>query len=90
MLRASSLGRRPQRSVTKSKKLEHVIHVMRVLGIEHIRNNLVGDAEKRGISGGQKKRVNIGVELVAMPAIVFMDECAAPAHPDGPWPLRHA
>ena len=47
---------------------------MRVLGIEHIRNNLVGDAEKRGISGGQKKRVNIGVELAAMPAIIFMDE----------------
>ena len=62
------------RSVAKPKKIEHVIHVMRVLGIEHIRNNLVGDATRRGISGGQKKRVNIGVELVAMPAIVFMDE----------------
>ena len=39
-----------------------------------VRNHLVGDAAKRGISGGQKKRVNIGMELVAMPAIMFMDE----------------
>ena len=34
----------------------------------------VGSADKRGISGGQKKRVNIGIELAAMPSIIFMDE----------------
>jgi len=51
-----------------------VIHVMSVLGMMHIRDHLVGDAQRRGISGGQKKRVNIGVELAAMPAILFMDE----------------
>jgi len=34
----------------------------------------VGSVEKRGISGGQRKRVNIGVELVAKPSLLFMDE----------------
>lgn len=29
------------------------------LGLETIRNSLVGTVEKRGISGGQRKRVNI-------------------------------
>lgn len=28
----------------------------------------------RGVSGGERKRVNIGVELIADPAILFMDE----------------
>ncbi|CUE70979.1 ABC transporter, putative [Bodo saltans] len=30
--------------------------------------------KKRGISGGQRKRVNIGMEMVALPAILFLDE----------------
>jgi len=52
----------------------HVNQVVKTLGLEHVAHNVVGDPEKRGISGGQKKRVNIGMELAAMPAIIFMDE----------------
>ena len=39
-----------------------------------MQNSIVGTEERRGISGGQKKRVNIGMELAAMPSILFMDE----------------
>ena len=42
--------------------------------LENIRNSVVGSTEKRGISGGQRKRVNIGIELVADPSILFLDE----------------
>ena len=45
-----------------------------VLGLLKVQNALVGNPEKRGVSGGQKKRVNIGMELVAMPSFLFMDE----------------
>ena len=62
------------RSSPRPAKVRHVMHVLEVLRIEHIRDSLVGDATRRGISGGQKKRVNIGMELVAMPAVCFMDE----------------
>jgi len=34
----------------------------------------IGDTQERGISGGQRKRVNIGIELVADPWMLFLDE----------------
>jgi len=39
-----------------------------------VQNELIGSVSSRGISGGQRKRVNIGVELVADPTILFLDE----------------
>ena len=35
---------------------------------------MIGDEEVRGISGGQRKRVNVGLELVADPIMLFLDE----------------
>lgn len=61
-------------STAADTRLSHVGDVIKTLGLNHVRDSVVGSAEARGISGGQKKRVNIGMELVAMPAVVFMDE----------------
>ena len=44
------------------------------LGIEHVQHTAIGDEYSRGISGGQRKRVNIGIEMVADPSILFLDE----------------
>ena len=44
------------------------------LGISHVQHSIIGDERTRGISGGQRKRVNIGIELVADPSILFLDE----------------
>ena len=48
--------------------------MLRALDLCHVRDIPIGDEKKRGISGGQRKRVNIGMELVALPSILFLDE----------------
>jgi len=39
-----------------------------------IRNVIIGSSEKKGISGGQRKRVNLAMELLTAPSILFLDE----------------
>eukprot|EP01135_Chromosphaera_perkinsii_P004491 Nk52_evm15s284 gene=Nk52_evmTU15s284 len=61
-------------SWTSEEKQEQVDAVIDVLGLSHVRRSIIGNEEQRGISGGQAKRVNIGIELVANPAVLFLDE----------------
>lgn len=39
------------------------------LGLARVANSPVGDVRRRGVSGGERKRVNIGLELMALPSI---------------------
>ncbi|HYG01104.1 MAG TPA: ATP-binding cassette domain-containing protein [Chryseosolibacter sp.] len=62
-----------------SKKAEKEIHklVMKVLedlGLEEIKHLKVGSPLNKTISGGQRKRLNIGLELLREPAVLFCDE----------------
>eukprot|EP00397_Hematodinium_sp_SG-2012_P005963 GEMP01005988.1.p1 GENE.GEMP01005988.1~~GEMP01005988.1.p1 ORF type:complete len:506 (+),score=101.33 GEMP01005988.1:319-1836(+) len=62
-------------SMSHDQKLRMIDDVLLVLELEHIKHRVVGSAgSSRRISGGQKKRVNIGMELVAYPRIIFLDE----------------
>ena len=45
-----------------------------ILDLNDVEHSTVGDAEKRGISGGQLKRVNIGIEVASDPTLLFLDE----------------
>ena len=47
---------------------------LRDLGLEGLRNLQIGKPEKKVLSGGQRKRVNIALELVTDPVILFLDE----------------
>jgi ABC-type multidrug transport system ATPase subunit len=52
----------------------HVNSVIDCLELSHVRNSLVGSVGKPVISGGQRKRVSIGMELAAAPMAIFLDE----------------
>ncbi|KAL8056852.1 hypothetical protein ABFX02_04G146100 [Erythranthe guttata] len=58
----------------KADKVLVVERVIESLGLQPVRDSLVGTIEKRGISGGQRKRVNVGLELVMEPSLLFLDE----------------
>ncbi|KAL8130618.1 hypothetical protein V2J09_019773 [Rumex salicifolius] len=58
----------------KEDKILVLERVIENLGLQEIRDSLVGTVEKRGISGGQRKRVNVGLELVMEPSLLFLDE----------------
>jgi len=51
-----------------------VLKVLEDLGLEETRNLKVGSALQKTISGGQRKRLNIGLELLREPAVLFCDE----------------
>merc|ERR1711871_1430520 len=63
-------------SVDESTRVEFVKEVMDVLGIADIANEQIGDVSEgaAGLSLEAGKRVSIGMELVANPAILFLDE----------------
>lgn len=62
------------RNLTRAEKIERVNIVIAQLGLEGCRNTKIGDEQDRGISGGERKRVSIGIELVTDPQILFLDE----------------
>jgi len=47
---------------------------MKDLGLVDVADVRIGDGLKRGISGGERRRVSIGVELVAAPDVLILDE----------------
>mmetsp|Transcript_7542 Transcript_7542/g.14715 ORF Transcript_7542/g.14715 Transcript_7542/m.14715 type:complete len:626 (+) Transcript_7542:250-2127(+) len=44
------------------------------LGLQHCADTIIGGGLKKGISGGEKRRTTIGVELVSRPSTIFLDE----------------
>jgi ABC-type multidrug transport system ATPase subunit len=59
---------------SKEQIAELVQKVLVSLGLSEIRNLKVGSPLSKTISGGQRKRVNIGLELLREPTVLFVDE----------------
>ncbi|XAR69119.1 Sulfate-transporting ATPase [Bertholletia excelsa] len=72
-LRFSARCRLPA-ELPKADKVLIIERVIETLGLQGVRDSLVGTVEKRGISGGQKKRVNVGLEMVMEPSLLILDE----------------
>uniref|UniRef100_A0A8C7KN68 Broad substrate specificity ATP-binding cassette transporter ABCG2 n=1 Tax=Oncorhynchus kisutch TaxID=8019 RepID=A0A8C7KN68_ONCKI len=72
-LRFSAALRLP-RSVPQKEKDARVNDLITELGLTKVADAKVGTQMIRGISGGERKRTNIGMELIIDPSVLFLDE----------------
>lgn len=66
---SSAANLRMQTDTTREERERRIEEVIDLLDLEFVRNNLIGN-----LSGGQKKRASIAVELMADPRLLFLDE----------------
>ena len=51
-----------------------VAKLLEDLQLKKCQNTFIGNQRKKGISGGERKRTSIGVEILSNPSILFLDE----------------
>ena len=62
------------RTFTQSQRVERVNEVLLDMGIKHVKDVIVGTPLKKGISGGERKRLCVGMQLLNRPQLLFLDE----------------
>ncbi|KAJ3085836.1 hypothetical protein HK102_013788 [Quaeritorhiza haematococci] len=48
--------------------------ILEAFSLKGVAHTCIGDETTRGVSGGQRKRVNIAMEIAAVPLAIFLDE----------------
>ncbi|KAJ5237121.1 hypothetical protein N7489_007212 [Penicillium chrysogenum] len=61
-------------SVSKRERMDRIRTLLEAFGIQNQANTLVGTPIRKGISGGQKRRVSVAGQLITNPKILFLDE----------------
>ncbi|KAF9674154.1 hypothetical protein SADUNF_Sadunf10G0098100 [Salix dunnii] len=69
----AALLRLPKK-LTREEKIEQAELIIMELGLTRCRNSVVGGPLFRGISGGERKRVSIGQEMLVNPSLLLLDE----------------
>ncbi|KAK2609662.1 hypothetical protein N8I77_003153 [Diaporthe amygdali] len=59
---------------TAAERQRVVEEVIMELGLKEAADTRVGSTTHRGLSGGEKRRVSIGVQMLANPSVLFLDE----------------
>ncbi|KAK6933269.1 ABC transporter family G domain [Dillenia turbinata] len=65
--------RLPQ-TLSKSKKKARVNALIEQLGLVNAAKTVIGDEGHRGVSGGERRRVSIGIDIIHDPILLFLDE----------------
>lgn len=65
---------RIREGASAEERRQRVEQVMGMLGLEEVADVIVGDSLRKGISGGQARRLSIGVEIIHLPDLIFLDE----------------
>jgi ABC-type multidrug transport system ATPase subunit len=61
-------------SIPLNVKRERVDELLSFLGLSKAANTMIGNERIKGVSGGERKRTSIAMELVTNPAVLFLDE----------------
>ncbi|KAL5705183.1 ATP-binding cassette sub- G member 1 [Ranunculus cassubicifolius] len=61
-------------SMSTSEKRERADTTIKEMGLQDAMNTRIGGWSSKGISGGQKRRVSICIEILTRPKLLFLDE----------------
>ncbi|KAF5750512.1 ABC transporter G family member 9 [Tripterygium wilfordii] len=61
-------------NLTKQNKITEAENVITQLGLTKCKNTIIGGPRLRGVSGGERKRVSVGQEMLINPSLLFLDE----------------
>ncbi|MCJ1231041.1 hypothetical protein MMC12_007716 [Toensbergia leucococca] len=61
-------------SVSKKERIDRIAELLNSFGIHGQANTIIGTPIRKGISGGQKRRVSVASQLITGPKILFLDE----------------
>lgn len=62
------------RTLSKAKKKARVQQLIDRLGLRNAAKTVIGDEGHRGVSGGERRRVSIGIDIIHDPILLFLDE----------------
>ncbi|XP_076921124.1 ABC transporter G family member 16-like [Bidens hawaiensis] len=62
------------RTLSKNKKKLRVQALIDQLGLRNAAKTVIGDEGHRGVSGGERRRVSIGIDIIHDPIILLLDE----------------
>ncbi|CEP60037.1 uncharacterized protein LALA0_S01e01574g [Lachancea lanzarotensis] len=61
-------------ALRSEERISRVNEIISELGLKHCEDTLVGSELLKGISGGEKRRVSMGIHLLTDPSILLLDE----------------
>ncbi|KAF2150300.1 putative ABC transporter [Myriangium duriaei CBS 260.36] len=62
------------KSISKDERLERIKSLLDAFGLRAQASTLVGTPIRKGISGGQKRRLSVAAQLITSPKLLFLDE----------------
>lgn len=60
-------------TMNKGDKSARVREVLSLLGLNHCANTIVGGELMKGLSGGEKRRLSIGIQMITDPPVLIID-----------------
>ncbi|KAF8014540.1 hypothetical protein BT93_H0377 [Corymbia citriodora subsp. variegata] len=61
-------------SISRAEKRKRVYDLLEQLGLQSTTHTYIGDEGRRGVSGGERRRVSIGIDIIHKPSLLFLDE----------------